>query len=88
MGDGWMSGGVATDVAEIDERVTKVRGLREQQGATGPFEITILFPRPTVDDLARLEDIGVDRVVVMPWNRGREAITALEAFAETAIRHA
>ena len=88
MGDGWMSGGVATDVAEIEERVTKVRALREQYGATGPFEITILFRRPTVDDLARLEGAGVDRVVVMPWNRSREAITALEAFADTAIRNA
>ena len=29
--------------------------------------------------------LGVDRVVVMPWNRGRDAIPALEAFAETAI---
>jgi probable F420-dependent oxidoreductase len=88
LGDGWMSGGVATDVAEIEERVAKIRALREEHGATGPFEITILFPRPTPDDLAHLEDIGVDRVVVMPWNRGREAITALEAFAETAIRNA
>jgi alkanesulfonate monooxygenase SsuD/methylene tetrahydromethanopterin reductase-like flavin-dependent oxidoreductase (luciferase family) len=87
-GDGWMSGGVASDVAEIEERVTKVRALREEHGAAGPFEITILFPRPTVDDLARLEGMGVDRVVVLPWNRGREAITALEAFAETALRHA
>ena len=49
------------------------------------FEITILLPRPTPDDLARLDDLGVDRVVVMPWNRGRDAIPALEAFAETAI---
>jgi probable F420-dependent oxidoreductase len=88
LGDGWMSGGVATDVAEIEERVAKIRALREEHGATGPFEITILFPRPTPDDLAHLEDVGVDRVVVMPWNRGREAIAALEAFAETAIRNA
>jgi hypothetical protein len=43
------------------------------------------LPRPTPDDLARLDDLGVDRVVVMPWNRGRDAIPALEAFAETAI---
>ncbi len=85
LGDGWMSGGVSTDVGEIEERVNAVRALRRDVGATDAFEITILFRRPTPDDLARLEDLGVDRVVVMPWNRGREAIAALEAFAETAL---
>ena len=83
--DGWMSGGVSTDVDEIAGRIEQVRALRRESGAADGFEITILFPRPTPDDLARLEDLGVDRVVVMPWNRGREAITALEAFAETAF---
>ena len=72
-------------VGEIEERVNAVRALRRDHGATDGFEITILFPRPTPDDLARLEDLGVDRVVVMPWNRGREAIDALEAFAATAL---
>jgi probable F420-dependent oxidoreductase len=84
-GDGWISGGVSTDVAKIEERVKAVRALRRDFGATDAFEITILFRRPTPDDLARLEDLGVDRVVVMPWNRGREAIDALETFAATAI---
>ena len=41
--------------------------------------------RPSVDDLERLAGIGVDRVVIAPWNRGREAITAIETFAETAM---
>jgi probable F420-dependent oxidoreductase len=83
--DGWISGGVATDVGAIEERITTVRALRHDQGERDAFEITILLPRPTPDDLARLDDLGVDRVVVMPWNRGRDAIPALEAFAETAI---
>jgi len=48
----------------------------------------VLLPRPTVDDLDRLEALGVDRVVIMPWNRGRDAIPALEAFAETAMARA
>ena len=85
IGDGWMSGGVSTEVGEIEQRVNAVRELRRDHGATDGFEITILFPRPTPDDLARLEDLGVDRVVVMPWNRGREAIDAFEAFAVSAL---
>ena len=87
-GDGWISGGTASDVAAIEATVTKLRALRARTAATSPFDITVLLPRPTVDDLARLEALGVDRVVVIPWNRGRDAIPALEAFAETAMARA
>jgi probable F420-dependent oxidoreductase len=87
-GDGWISGGTANDVPAIEATVTKLRALRARTPATTPFDITVLLPRPTVDDLARLEALGVDRVVIMPWNRGRDAIPALEAFAETALARA
>jgi probable F420-dependent oxidoreductase len=87
-GDGWISGGTANDVAAIEATVTKLRALRARTAATTPFDITVLLPRPTVDDLDRLEALGVDRVVIMPWNRGRDAIPALEAFAETAMARA
>ncbi len=88
LGDGWISGGTATDIAEIEATVTKLRELRARSEATAPFDVTVLMARPTVDDLARLEAIGVDRVVLIPWNRGRDAIPALEAFAETAMARA
>jgi probable F420-dependent oxidoreductase len=87
-GDGWISGGTANDVAAIEATVTKLRALRARTASTTPFDITVLLPRPTVDDLDRLEALGVDRVVIMPWNRGRDAIPALEAFAETAMARA
>jgi probable F420-dependent oxidoreductase len=87
-GDGWISGGTANDVAAIEATVTKLRALRARTAATTPFDITVLLPRPTVDDLAWLEALGVDRVVIMPWDRGRDAIPALEAFAETAMARA
>jgi probable F420-dependent oxidoreductase len=85
LGDGWISGGTASDVAAIEATVTKLRGLRARSAATTPFDITVLLARPTVDDLTRLEALGVDRVVTIPWDRGRDAIPALEAFAETAM---
>jgi probable F420-dependent oxidoreductase len=88
LGDGWISGGTASDLAEIEATVTMLRELRARSAATAPFDVTVLMPRPTVDDLARLEAIGVDRVVIIPWNRGRDAIPALEAFAETAMSRA
>jgi len=81
--DGWMSGGVTADVGEIEARVAKIRALREELAPASPFDVTVLFPRPTADELDRLEAAGVDRVVVIPWDRGRDAIPALEAYAET-----
>ena len=87
-GDGWISGGTASDVAAIEATVTKLRALRARTATASPFDMTVLLPRPTVDDLARLEALGVDRVMIMPWNRGRDAIPALEAFAETAMTRA
>jgi len=81
--DGWMSGGVSTDVAEIEARVDKLRALREEHAPGTRIDVTVLFPRPTADDLGRLEAAGVDRVVVIPWDRGRDAIPALETFAST-----
>jgi probable F420-dependent oxidoreductase len=84
--DGWMSGGVTSDVGEIERRVGKLRVLREELAPGTPIDVTVLFPRPTADDLARLEAAGVDRVVVIPWDRGRDAIPALQAYAETVVR--
>jgi probable F420-dependent oxidoreductase len=84
--DGWMSGGVATDLGEIEARVAKLRALRAERSPGTPFDVTVLFPRPTADDLARLEAAGVDRVVLIPWDRGRDAIPALVAYAETVVR--
>ena len=69
----------------IETTITKLRALRARSAATTAFDITVLLPRPTVDELARLETLGVDRVVIIPWNRGRDAIPALEAFVESAM---
>ena len=40
----------------------------------------------TADELERLEAAGVDRVILIPWDRGRDAIPALETYAETVVR--
>jgi hypothetical protein len=61
--------------------VDKIAKLREEHGSTRPFDITVLHPRPTADELRALAEMGVNRVIVLPWNRGREALAGLEAFA-------
>ncbi|HXY94065.1 MAG TPA: TIGR03619 family F420-dependent LLM class oxidoreductase [Acidimicrobiia bacterium] len=76
--DGWISAGTT---ATVESRVAKITELRAELGATRPFELTVLHPSPSVAELSRYADIGVDRVVVMPWQRGRDAVAGLEAFA-------
>src|SRR5262249_761269 len=81
LGDGWY--GVAHDPHSAKERVAKLRALREAAGCAGPSEVTVGRrggPRDT-DALRRYADAGVDRVSVLPWSRGREAIAKLEELA-------
>lgn len=87
-GDGWISGGVA---GSLDEVAGLLRRLGERRAALAeagdpagaperPFEITVLHPHPSAGDLARLVELRVDRVVVMPWERTRDAPEAIERF--------
>ena len=82
--DGWMSAGTI-DVEVVAERVAKLRALRDEHGAARPIEVTVLHPRPSAEQLEQLAAIGVDRVIAMPWSRGREALAGLEAFAAEAM---
>lgn len=80
--DGWISAG---SVERVEEHLRTLERVRAEQGAARPFEVTVLHPRPSADDLLRLDGLGVDRVVVMPWRRGREAVEGLEAYAEDVL---
>jgi probable F420-dependent oxidoreductase len=82
LGDGWI--GVGLDEEAAAEKVTE---LRERRAASSrradPLEVSLSWtgelPDGTVD---RLEAAGVDRVVVRPWTRGRDALDAITRFAE------
>lgn len=87
-GDGWMSGGVAADAAGVATLVQRLHQTRAQLlderapdfDADRPFGITVLHPAPTEVDLARMDELGVERVVVMPWARNRDAPESIERF--------
>jgi probable F420-dependent oxidoreductase len=82
LGDGWY--GVGHTPASA---ASQVQRLRTELAAAGrgdtPFEITVSHAAPALDrdELARYADAGVDRVVVLPWRRGREAEAELERLA-------
>jgi probable F420-dependent oxidoreductase len=80
LGDGWF--GVGLDVDEAATVVARLRELRADAGRPDPLEISINWPWPLTDELVdALSAAGVDRLVVRPWERGRDAVDRLVALA-------
>jgi probable F420-dependent oxidoreductase len=80
-GDGWIGMGDTED--SVRAAVAELRRLRDEAGrGDDPFEITCGAPVTSEDDIERLAAIGVDRVLVAPWRRSREAVEGIHAFAE------
>jgi probable F420-dependent oxidoreductase len=86
LGDGWF--GSQDPPEKIADTVTELHRLRAEHGrAEAAFEITALtgWGQPFDADLVRAyAAAGVDRLVVTPWSRSREAIAAIERFARDA----
>jgi probable F420-dependent oxidoreductase len=90
-GDGWYGGGTADTVGSIVKQLRE--GLRRAGRDDAPFEIlvTALEAAPSRDDLERLADQGVHRVVLIPWGGdgprmgtiGKDGTAELERYAES-----
>jgi probable F420-dependent oxidoreductase len=86
-GDGWIGGHQAP--REVAETVARLRRLRsaENGGDGRPFEITVLTgwgQQYDADLAAAYAAAGVDRLLVTPWARSSEAMSAIEKFARDA----
>jgi probable F420-dependent oxidoreductase len=84
LGDGWLSGGDAGGMESVAVLQRRVKQLQEELEVDRPFQITILEGRPDAAFIAGLAELGIDRLVVMPWSRTREAMEGLENFMEEA----
>ena len=83
LGDGWY--GVGHDPVSAEGQVRKLRTLLAEAGrADVPFEFTVSHGGGALDRDAvrRYEDAGVDRVVVLPWRRGKDAIESMARLAD------
>jgi probable F420-dependent oxidoreductase len=81
VGDGWI--GITHTLESVRRPVKLLTRLREEAGRAGkPFEVTIGGPVASRDDMARWEDAGVDRLIVGPWARSREAVEGMRRFAD------
>ncbi|MEO7436994.1 MAG: TIGR03619 family F420-dependent LLM class oxidoreductase [Candidatus Binatia bacterium] len=68
-GDGWI--GIVHAQAEIKAQVAELNALRREYGREkDPFDIMLHCPdAETVDDIHRLEDLGVTDLQVAPWTQ-------------------
>jgi probable F420-dependent oxidoreductase len=86
LGDGWY--GVGHSPASAAGQAEKLRGLLAERRPGAPFELTVSHAGPSLgrDDVDRYAEAGIDRVVVLPWRRGREAEAELGRLADTVLR--
>jgi probable F420-dependent oxidoreductase len=81
LGDGWI--GMGHTLESAGHAVGRLGQLRKEAGrATDRFEVTLSGPVNGPDDVRRWEEVGVDRLIVSPWSRSREAIAGLQRFSE------
>ncbi len=60
-------------------------GLWAEHGRSGEPEVTTSAPAGTPDNIERAADAGIDRLIVMPWRRTREALDGIARFADEVI---
>lgn len=83
-GDGWY--GLVHDVGSAAEQVRRLARLRREAGREGErFEVSLGGQPTAPDEVARWEDAGVDRLVVSPWRRSRDALEALRRYADAVL---
>ncbi len=79
-GDGWV--GMAHTFESVVPQISKLRELLDEEGReSGGFEVTITAQVAERSDLERWAEIGVTRLIVSPWQRGKEAIDGVKRLA-------
>jgi probable F420-dependent oxidoreductase len=93
LGDGWIGGEFTPST--LMPVLSRLRSVEAEQGRETPLELTIGAGRVTgrpdlqvadAEMIEEFESLGVDRVIVRPWNRSSEALDGLKAFAKRSVR--
>ena len=78
--DGWI--GMPHTPGSVRPQLDALRTYRE--GRDGPFEITVhAYELSGPEEVAEWERLGVDRLIVRPWRRSKEALDKIADFAAT-----
>lgn len=82
VGDGWL--GMQHTPGSAADRVATLRDLAVSAGRDPEaVEVTVMGEVAGPEDVERFAAAGVDRLIVTPWRRSREAAGALERLAAT-----
>lgn len=81
LGNGWI--GMDHTPASAAKKAARVRQLASD-ACRDPAEISVTVAGhcDTPDDVARWSEAGVDRLIVTPWRRAREALDGMREFAD------
>ncbi|MFP3899578.1 MAG: TIGR03619 family F420-dependent LLM class oxidoreductase [Acidimicrobiia bacterium] len=81
LGDGWL--GMDHSAESAADRVGRLRRFAADAGRDpDAVEVTVIGAVEGETDVERYAAAGVDRLIVVPWRRSREAVDGLVAFAE------
>lgn len=81
LGDGWIGMSHTPETAALQVARLRVHE-HEADRADRPVEVTVMGAVEHRTDVERFAEAGVDRLIVVPWARSREAVEGLERFAD------
>jgi probable F420-dependent oxidoreductase len=82
-GDGWLPMNHTLEM--LPASLKTLDELWDEQGRAGRPEISVGLPVDTVDDVKRMADIGITRLILSPWQRTSDALDGIARFASEII---
>jgi probable F420-dependent oxidoreductase len=83
VGDGWIP--MNHSLEAIPAAAARIAELRAAAGREGRTEVTMGGSITSPEDAERYEQAGVDRVIVRPWQKSREAIDGIRRYADEVL---
>jgi probable F420-dependent oxidoreductase len=82
-GDGWLPMNHTLDM--LPESMAKLDRLWGENGRAGRPEISAGLPVDSVEDVKRIAEVGVQRLIISPWRRTSDALDGLVRFAAEVV---
>jgi probable F420-dependent oxidoreductase len=84
-GDGWIPMPESFDI--LGANIKQIALMRADAGRTQPFSVTIISPEqtPSYNLLRSYQDIGVTRVIIIPWTHPRDGVHSIQRFGDEVI---
>jgi len=79
--DGWL--GMIHTPQSVVGQIRRLRQFEDEAGRTRPpATVTVIGTVDRTQPLSAWEDAGVDRLIVAPWERSRDAVASIESLAD------